>query len=49
MHRMTCKPGGERGVDLAVDEGVGLAELVPAFAVAEDDVAGNRHRRASPG
>ena len=30
---------GQGGVDLAIDERVALAELVPPFAVAEDDVA----------
>ena len=43
------QPGGQGGVDLAVDERVGLAQLVPAFAVAEDDVLAadvDQHGRA---
>ncbi len=43
------QPGGQGGVDFAVDEGVRLAELVPPFAVAEDDPLAadvHEHRRA---
>ena len=42
------QPGGQGGVDLLVDLGVGLAQDVPPLAVAEDDVGAADVAGASP-
>ena len=50
MHRMTCKPGGKDSKDLAIDERIRLAQLVPPFTVAENDVLATgirEHRRTN--